>query len=158
MSVKDMNHWFSEAINKELREPSVNGELGEIIRVNNGTLSYSLSLSLTLSLSLSLSHTHTLSLSPSLSGTRTVLLDQWMEVVECKLTLDQARRKFKQRTLHRVAALRRYGLKQRAEADLIRRFKKKVGSPSNTIMYVYICVCMYIYIHLVSFHLTCCFN
>ena len=63
MSVKDMNHWFSEAINKELREPSVNGELGEIIRVNNGTLSYSLSLSLTLSLSLSLSLTHTHSLS-----------------------------------------------------------------------------------------------
>ena len=76
MSVKDMNCWFSQAINKELREPSVNGQLGEITRVNNGTLSLllylylPLSLSLTLSLLLylffSLSLTHSLSLSLSL--------------------------------------------------------------------------------------------
>ena len=91
------------------------------------------------------------------NGNKTVILDNWMEVVKLKVILDSARRDFKEKLMHRVAALKRYSMKQRAEADLIRRFTNKVGSPLTTIMYVCMYVCMYIYTSRLL-HLTWCFN
>ncbi len=55
-------------------------------------------------------------------------------VDEFKLLHMKTSRDFKQKTTHRRADLQRFGEKQRAEADMIRRFIKKVGGPKDTII------------------------
>ena len=81
MSVKDMSIWFGHAINKELREPSVDGQLGEITRVNNGTRTVLLHQCMEKSLSVSL---HWIKQGESSSRERCIELQLFEDIVANK--------------------------------------------------------------------------
>jgi hypothetical protein len=108
MSVKRLDQWFGIMTNNEVRihHPLVDGEEQQPDTVMKVN-----------------------------KGTKTVIIAEWLTVMEYKLLHIDSIRKFKEEKIHRIQSLLRFSAKQRAEADMIRRFSEKVGSPLNTIIF-----------------------
>lgn len=69
------------------------------------------------------------------NGANTVIFHEWEKVVKYKSICIQVDRKFKERKSIRLRAFRKYILKARAEATMIRRFKEKVGGPDAVVIF-----------------------
>ena len=107
MSIRQLDKWFSRMVNNEEKLYTVAGEEeGEEEIIKINT------------------------------GTQTVLLVEWLEVVKYKLMYITASKKFNFKKIHRCYKFQRYMIKKKVEADLLRRFSKKVGDPSQTNMMV----------------------